>query len=117
MCFFHQPLQKSFLFVYHLYMENFDVVQRTFSWSVSESIPKFQARYLRKSELLVIEMTGEGLSIRVEQPKDVYETNVWMKVDGRQIVNRKGNISECLQELSDKLFKWKDLQERIKINL
>jgi len=98
-------------------MENFDVVQRTFSWSVSESIPKFQARYLQESEMTLIEMSGDGLSIRLEQRKNNPDTNVWVKVDGRQVVNNKGNISECLQELSDNLFKWKDLQERVKINL
>jgi hypothetical protein len=98
-------------------MENFDVVQRTFSWSVSESIPKFQARYLQESEMTLIEISGDGLSIRLEQRKNSPDTNVWMKVDGRQVVNNKGNISECLQELSDNLFKWKDLQERVKINL
>jgi hypothetical protein len=98
-------------------MENFDVVQRTFSWSVSESIPKFQARYLQESEMMLIEMSGDGLSIRLEQRKNNPDTNVWVKVDGRQVVNNKGNISECLQELSDNLFKWKDLQERVKINL
>jgi hypothetical protein len=98
-------------------MENFDVVQRTFSWSVSESIPKFQAIYLQESEMMLIEMSGDGLSIRLEQRKNNPDTNVWMKVDGRQVVNNKGNISECLQELSDNLFKWKDLQERVKINL
>jgi hypothetical protein len=98
-------------------MENFDVVQRAFSWSTSESIPKFESRYLQESELLLIEMMGEGLNIRMELSNNSPDVRTWMKIDGRQVVNTTGNISECLQKLSENLYKWSDVQERVKINL
>ena len=98
-------------------MENFDVVQRAFSWSVSEGLPKFESQYFRESELMLIQITGHGLNIRLENRKNESDTSCWMRVDGRQIWFSKGYIGQCLQELSENLDWWKDPEKRVKVNL
>lgn len=98
-------------------MENFDIVQRTFSWSVSEGLPKFESQYFEKSELLLIEIKGSGLNIRLENRKNESDTSCWMRVDGRQIWFSKENISECLKNLSENLDFWKDSEKRVRVNL
>jgi hypothetical protein len=108
---------KSIFSDYILVMENFDIVQRSFSWSVSEQLPKFESRYLTDSELMLVEIKGEGLNIRLEKRKNEFDTSCWMKVDGRQVLHYKGNITECLKQLSKKIGWWKDPEKRVKINL
>ena len=98
-------------------MENFDIVQRAFSWSVSERLPKFESRYLRESELMLVEIKGEGLNIRLENRKNEFDTSCWMKVDGGQVLYSKGSITECLRQLSENLGWWKDPEKRVKVNL
>lgn len=108
---------KSISSVYILNMENFDIVQRVFSWSVSEQLPKFESRYLTESELMLVEIKGEGLNIRLETRKNEYDTSCRMKVDGRQVFYCKESITECLKHLSQNLKLWKDPEKRVKINL
>ena len=57
-------------------MENFDIVQRSFSWSVSEQLPKFESRYLTESELMLVEIKGEGLNIRLENYKNELDIDI-----------------------------------------
>ena len=98
-------------------MENFDVVQRAFSWSVSEKLPKFESRYLSEAELMVVEIKGEGLNIRIENRKNEFESSCWMRVDGRQLLHVKASLPECLEKLSEKLEWWKEPDLRVRVNL